>query len=321
MNKVKIGLVVDFRNYKNYYKKFNEKYENKILEFHILEKDLEQNFADKLNELKKFIKSQRIEDIAFHSPDRLMQSVLFDEHTSYLNEDKKKFFFLLDELKKLSNGLNQEILLVVHQGIKLPKGFFDGMSTSDIDTFKMNCLKKAEESYEMMLKYTKDSGLLPVLENSPPFCACEDSEHFLDLAFEDIENRLKKRRGFVFDFSHAAMCIEYFKQSKLRCEGLESLRRVHKGIPKSLLSMENYILKAGKNIAWIHISDANGVLGENEGLAVGANGSLIDFTKLIALIQKEIRSPKGVLEIIGAHRNYKLIDGSMEKLEKIRKNI
>ncbi len=319
MDKIKIGIVADFQNYEDYFRRFYEKYGSNVIELHILRKDFDKvmEFAEKLNEVKEFIVKNEIKDVAFHSPDGVMQSVLFDEKSIQFEEDKGVYYLMLDELKKLSNELKQEIVLVVHQGIRVPRDRFRNMGEREIDRYRENILEKARKSYEMLMKYTKGSRLVPMLENSPPFCASEPSEHFIDLAFEELKERIGSN-GFVFDFSHAAMCVEYFRQreqNKEKCAGLESVRRKFNGVPESLKLMESYIKMAGKNIRWMHISDANGIMGKNEGLAVGAEGSLIDFKNVFDVVEKEVAKPRGVLEIVNGHRDFNLIEESMDKIQ------
>ena len=316
MSKIRIGLVVDFRTYKDYYKRFYANHKSKILEFHILERDLEDGFAEKIREIKEFLKVNKIKEVSFHTPDRIMQAVLFEENTPLLENDKKKMYLMLDNLKKLSNDLKQEILLVFHQGIKLPASFFKGMSENEIDAFREEKLRQAEKSCALLLEYVKGSKLVPLLENSPPSSAADSSIHFFDVAFEDFKNRLGSRKGFVFDICHAAMAVESFRQDKIRFVGMESLRRKYKGVPDSLTSLEKYIQLAGKNTAWIHLSDANGILGENEGLVIGAQGSIIDFNKAFSEIKRHVANKICVLEIVNSHKDYSLNERSMEEINK-----
>lgn len=312
MNDFKIGLVVDFNNYKEYYEKFAQKYEKEILEFHILEKDLE-NFAEKIAPIELFLKNKNIKHLAFHCPDRLSQSVLFEEKSGNFKKDKSKFYDLVDNLKKLSDELNQEIIFVVHQGIKISKNSLNGKTNEEIDLLRDYFLQKAKESYKILMNYASNSKLRPMLENSPPSCATDSDIHFIDLCFEDIEPRIGAN-GFVLDLSHAAMCIKYFKQDEVKFAALESLRRKYNGIPESLQSLDKYLHKAAKNIHWIHVNDANGIFGENEGLAIGVDNSIIPLDKTIKTIKEKIINPLGVLEIVNSHKDYNLIKKSMDKL-------
>ena len=316
MSKIKLGIVADFRPYEDYFQKFCKSGGDRIIEIHVLESDMVQDFKGKLQKVAQFIVKNSIETIAFHSPDRITQSVLFNEQAPGLEADKKTFYIFFDELKNLSKELDREILVVVHQGLKMPRAVLEKMSDREIDEYREECVRKANESYSMMISYCKGTKLMPVLENSPPSAAADLKEHFIDLAFEDMEPRLGSN-GFVLDISHTAMCIEYFRQDKLRFAALESLRRKYGGAPKSLQSMENYVSKAGKNIRWIHANDANGLLGTNEGLEIGSKGSLIDFNRLMHAVKEFIKEPKMVLELVNSHKDYSLIERSFEKLKPI----
>ena len=135
------------------------------------------------------------------------------------------------------------------------------------------------------------------------------------ITFLTFEERLGDDNYFVFDFSHASLCIEYFKQDKIRFNSLEALRDENGKPPYSLQSLENYIEIAGKNIKWMHINDANGILGENEGKEIGINDSKINFKSIIKKIKKHVNNPKGVLEIVDGHKDYNLISNSLNKFK------
>jgi len=311
-----IGITVDLRNYEAYFKKFDKKYKCRALEFHILERDLDKGFHTKIKKVKAFLQEKRIKYVSFHSPDRILQSVLYKEKSEHLEDDRKKLMLMMESLKKLADELKQEIILVVHQGIKLPAELIDSMTDEELDGLRNLLLKKAKEGYDWMMSYTSGSKLLPMLENSPPSCTADQKVHLIDLAFEDIEERIG-RNGFVLDISHAAMCVEYYKQNKVKFAALESIRREHHGVPYSLSSLENYIKKSERNISWIHVSNINGIMGENEGLAIGIKDGLIDFKKLVSMIEAKVKNPVGVLEIVNSHKEYHLVDDSMKKLKEI----
>ncbi|MBN2459179.1 hypothetical protein JXB28_02750 [Candidatus Woesearchaeota archaeon] len=318
--KILIGITVDLNNYEDYFKRFNNKYGCSAIEFHLLEKDLGKGFHEKLKKVKGFIKANGIRHVSFHSPDRVLQSVLFEEKSAYLEADKEKLMLLMDSLKKLADDIGQEIIMVFHQGIKLPSKEVDSMTSEELAGLRKLLLKKAKQSYDWLMSKASGSKLSPMLENSPPMSAGDGNYHVLDMAFEDMEERIGNN-GFVLDISHAAMCIEYYKQSqkqgKISIPALDVLKGKSGKIPESLHSLESYVTKAKHNIKWIHISDANGIMGENEGLPIGAKGSIIDFKSLLRCIEKEIKSPIGVLEIANAHKDYSLIGNSMDSLLKI----
>jgi hypothetical protein len=337
-----IGLTVDFRTYKEYFRRFNEKYGCDVLEFFILEKDFDEGshgFHAKLQEILEFVKLNNILHVSFHTPDRLIESALFEGEfdaesdaekghglsagtgaIGTIEADKKKLLMLLDELKSFADKLGRDVIMVFHQGIKQSSGLIDSMSHDELKALRARVLKKAKKSYDWVIDYASGSRLKPMLENSPPSCSSDSNYHFTDLSFEDMEQRLGSR-GFVFDFSHAAMCVAYYRQDKVKFPALEILRGKNNDPPESLRSMEAYVKKAAKNIRQIHINDANGILGVNEGLAVGAKGSIIDFKKIIKIIKAEIKQPKGVLEIVNSHKDYSLNDASMQQLMKISDGI
>jgi hypothetical protein len=321
--KMKLGLVVDFSNYEDYYSRFNSIHDCEAVEFHVLEQEIDKDFDKKLARINDFIKRNNIRRVSFHTPDAVMQSVLYEEETAGQNKDK--FFSLINGLRKLADDLGFEVILVVHQGIKLPAKMIDSMSMDQLLDFKKKLKKKAKEGYDWLTSYLQGSKLIVMLENSPPSCAGDGSYHFYDLAFEDLAGRIGTN-GFVLDVSHAAMCVEYYnqgeqdKQARITFPALELLRKEHKGIPPSLKSMESYAKVAGKNTRWIHLNDANGIMGNNEGLPIPAEKSIINFKKLIAAIEKNIAEPIGVLEIVGSHKDFSLVEKSMKALLALMKD-
>lgn len=313
-DKIKIGLVTDFRTYEDYFLKFKKKYGCEVLEIHILERDLDETFKKKLEKIKGFIRENGIKNLSFHSPDNMIQSILYDEENAM--QYKERFFMMVDGLMGLSNDIDQDVIFIAHQGIKIPSAMIDSMSDAQLSDMKKSLLKKASESYNWLIQYTENSRLRVSLENSPPLCASDDRYHFYDLAFEDIDKRIG-RNNFVFDICHAAMCIEYYKQDRMKLPALELLRKENHGIPKSLISVDNYVKIAAKNIKWIHIADVNGMLGDNEGLEIGAKDSVVDFKRFFETLKKYVHEPVCVLELVGSHKDYSIIDRSMEKLLKI----
>ena len=111
------------------------------------------------------------------------------------------------------------------------------------------------------------------------------------------------------------MCVEYFKQDEVFFPALEALRDDKGEPPFSLQSLENYVELAGKNIRWMHINDATGVLGEHEGKKVGIEGSVIDYPSVLAKVDSHVEDPRGILEVLDSHKDYSLISESLEKLK------
>jgi hypothetical protein len=315
MNKpIKLGSVADLRTYKDYFPRFYSQGVPRVVEIHILTKDIASpDFGAKLAELQNYLAANKAEQVAFHAPDRLMQSVLFSEQSPTLAEDKALFARFFDTLKQVGAGLQQDVLAVVHQGIKRPASTFEGMSDAQVDALRARYIAQARTSYEALCSSLAGSRVIPVLENSPPFSAADGSVHFIDMAFEDIGPRLGSR-GFVLDVCHATMTIAYYRQDKVRHPGLEAARRAYGGIPPSLRSLENYIAAAGKNTRWLHVSDATGMYGADEGKVPG-NGGLIDFPKMMAGLRKHVETPMGVLELVDSHKDYSLIEKSFAALK------
>ena len=341
---ISIGIVADLRTYQSYFSRFCVRHPDcHLIEIHILERDLDEDFPTKMAEVEAFIRDQKINHLSFHAPDLLMQSVLFEEESPHLEDDKRKFSLFFDTIRRLSDNLCMDVIVVVHQGIKLPNASFAHMTPAQFDAWREQKLKKAQESYRALRASLSGSKVIAALENSPPFAGDSDRQHIMDLAFEDFAARMddgvananakSDRPSFVFDCSHAALCVEYFKhhdgsrsedarksephaQDKMNSFGLESVRRKYHGIPPSLRSVEDYVRCAGKHVCWMHISDANGFLPDNEGKVIGVAGSVIDFKKLFRAICAHVQDPKGVLELVNAHKDYGLLETSMTNIQK-----
>jgi hypothetical protein len=308
-----IGFVSDFRNYKAYFDKFSKKYGCNALEIHFLDRDFP-DLEVKLDELREFVKHHKIHHLSFHSSDMMVQNVVFEDNPERLDSDKENFYKSLDLLMKLGKALDKDIIYVIHEGLKLPSSDIAKMSHEEVDQLRKKYLDTAKKKYAQLIDYTKGSRLIVALESSPPICGSVDSQHFIDLAFEDFVPRLGDSGKFIFDFSHIMICIQYFKQHSIKFEALESLRREHGRIPDSMQSMENYIKMSAKNIVWLHISDTNGILGVNEGLPIGAEDSNLDFHEILSLFKKYDVPLVGVLELVDSHKDYSIIEKSMDKL-------
>lgn len=312
---MKLGIVSDFNNYKQYFETFTKEDGDKVLEIHLLRTDLElPKFSQKLIELRQFVLSRKIEKIAFHSVDEIMQSVLFEERNA--DKNLEQFNLLLSGLKQFSNELGKEVILIVHQGVKYDHSEIVSKTITEIRDYREELHTKAKVGYRKLCELVKDSYLVIALENSPPTCAAVPMDHIFDLCFEDFMERLGDTGAFVLDLSHAAMCIEYFKQDQIKFNALEALRDKNGNPPESLQSLDNYLKLAGKNIKWLHLNDANGILGENEGHVIGVENSLISFKKILKGIKKNIIDPVGVLEIVDSHKDYSLISQSLANLRK-----
>ncbi len=307
---MKIGIVSDFVNYKEYFNKYMGENTDKVLEIHLLENDIDENFEKKLLEFKQFALSKNIEHISFHTPDKMMQNICFKEEGC--EESNKKLKVLIGNLKEFGDCLKREIILVVHQGIKIEEEKINLIG--DISKFRNDLLKKSKISYMRLKNLVKGSYITIAIENSPPICLSDKQIHFLDLGFEELKDRLKEDGAFVLDISHAAICIQYFKQNKIKYKALELLRDKEGNPPKSLRSLIDYVKTASNNIKWIHINDTNGLFGE--GNVIGVDNSLINFKDLLKTINGCVKSPVGVIEVLNSHKDYNLIKVSLDNLKK-----
>lgn len=308
MNTLQIGIVSDLRNYKDYFRRFSRLSPSKILEIHLLAQDLDDSFGEKISEFRQFVVCEGITHLAFHSIDNIIQAVLFEEEG--YEQSFPKFSLMVDVLKKLSNDLQQEVLLIVHQGIKLPRSRIHNLDGDQLRALRDMLLRKAGAGYAKLNELVKGSRLVIALENSPPSCASDESEHFIDLCFEDFAERLGDSGAFVLDISHAAMCIEYFKQDNLQFKALELLLANDGKPPISFRSLRDYIKAAAKNIRWIHFSDATGFLGKDEGQVIGVPHSAINYGSVIRTLRRLAPHSPGVLEIVDGHRDFELIEAS-----------
>ncbi len=295
--KMKIGLVSDLANYKEYFNKFKG---DKILEIHLLKSDLDKDFLNKLLELRQFIQDNEIEKIAFHTVDNIIQNVLFEE---YKDEDLELYNNMVNSIKTFSNFHRKEVILIVHLGYKTNK-------LQDITELRKQLLIKSKKAYDKILKDCENSYIEVCLENSPPACASSDEHHVIDVCFEDINSRLGNH-GFVLDISHFKLAELYYKQNEITFPAMDIIN------PYSLKNIKNYIKMAGNRIKWVHVSDSTGCKGEDEGKVVGEG--LINFNQVIREIEKYAPNASGVLEILNSHNNFKLIEDSYNNYNNLTK--
>ncbi len=315
VDNLKVGLVTDLQGYKEYFDRFDSISSAKVMEIHLLESDLDASFEQKLIELRHFIMSRAIESIAFHSVDRIVQAVLFDEGCS--QDDLRKFELLTSALKNWSRQLRKEVILIIHLGGKYARNELSQMSPEKLKNLRRKKAEQAGEAYERIRHLFQDSYVIVALENSPPLCAATPEDHLQDIAFEDILPRLGETGAFVFDICHAAMAVAYFQQNEVKIPPMEAMRDVQGKAPFSLQSLENYIALAGRHIRWMHLSNATGFLGHDEGHEVGVAGGIIPFKKMLKLISSQVKDPVGVLEIVNGHRDYGSIERSYHALQKL----
>lgn len=313
MSLLKVGIVTDLQRYKEYFDKFDQLSDAKTMEIHLLDSDLENNFEQKLIELRHFIMSRNIKQIAFHSVDHLVQSIIFEENDS--KESLKKWFFLTSTLINWSNQLKKEVILIIHLGGKYPQEVIKSMNKEEIKDFREKKLVQAAQGYQNIKKMFESSFMTVALENSPPECGSFPDFHALDISYEDIQKRLGANGPFVLDVCHAAMAVAYFQQKDIQLPLMEAMRDTCGNPPFSLQSLENYITLAGKNICWMHLSNATGFFGLDEGHEIGVAGGIISYKKILKLISKQLQDPVAVLEIVDSHKNYDLISRSYVQLK------
>ena len=132
------------------------------------------------------------------------------------------------------------------------------------------------------------------------------SEH----AFEDFESRLVLEGVHNIDIPHVAMNSAYYSQHMEEFFSMEMLRKEFSGIPFSLRSIRDYIKivsnffeQKGKSMDRIiyHIADCNGIWGDNEGVPIGIENSIIDWRDVIDAIRQYTPNSYGAIEIQHGH--------------------
>ena len=165
--------------------------------------------------------------------------------------------------------------------------------------------------HQLLLNEISGKKVIIGLENAPIWdAAIRGSQWFSEHAFEDFESRLILGGVHTIDIPHTAMNSAYYSQSERRFFSMEMIRGEFSGVPASLRSVGNYIKvaseffrKVGRSSSEItyHIADCNGLYGNNEGVIIGAEGSVINWKDAINSIRKYTPGSYGAIEVQNGH--------------------
>ena len=326
--RLRLGPTVDFRTYSRDVDRFAAAagVPPRVLEVHVLNAELDARFDERLHDLVRFLSGRAIDAISFHCPDNLQNiSFLsaFAPADPVLRECRLEFPFTGAEarsrIERLARGAGLvasrcdcEAIVVVHQGVYLPAAAMAPLAAADLDALRLRMLEALESDYRWMLDVTERTGVTLGLETSPPGSATGANEHLVDHCFDDVAPRLALGGRFVLDTSHVAMASAYFRQSAVSFAGMESVRRTRGGVPASLRSLEAFVDAARPYIGWLHLSDATGCRGVDEGRPIQSEGSLIDWVQLLGdVLPAAISRPRGVLELVDSHRDFTSVSQSI----------
>lgn len=208
-----------------------------------------------------------------------------------------------------NRGFGKPPILVVHQaGVQLEE-YFKKKSLDEIDALREEYAKELFAGHKELLKQCGDK-LIVGLENVPSVAYSDNEGYLFEQAVEHFLPRLKLGGMLVLDLAHAALCCHYQHQQGLQLQSMDSI--VRQNYP-SLESLEKFIELAGPYTELIHLCDAKGARISDEGLAIGVKNSIINWPKTIKAIEKYVKKPKAVLEIVDAHINYEKMVGKSLK--------
>src|SRR3989344_8913216 len=161
-----IGPVVDLSNYQEYYKKFlNDFGSLSVLEFHILEKDLEneKSFEENIKKISVFLKDKDMKKVSLHCPDTMINDLTLINISAKIDfldgvklgnpeEDLFKLSIFLERAHWLSESLGIEIVCVFHFGLYLPSELLNNLNDNQLGILR----KLAKESIETVYTELKD---------------------------------------------------------------------------------------------------------------------------------------------------------------------
>ena len=234
-------------------------------------------------------------------------------------------FSFFDILHKTNfNSLRYNPIVLFHGGGILPYDLINNKN-DNYDLFidlRRKLLSHQLDYHKSLLYQTKDKNVSVGWENIPiwdsDFHDSKDAskrnipgyQWLTEHAFEDFESRLTLGGVHIIDIAHVAMDSTYYSQDKLKFFSMEMLRKEFEGVPDSLVSSEEYIRIASEffksrdmptSEIIYHIADCNGIYGNNEGVVIGVEDSVINWRNLVNAIRQHTPGSYGAIEIQQGH--------------------
>ena len=325
---MKIGPVVDLKNYREYSTRFEKCFGEalSVAEIHLLHSDTvsRDDFFTSIQESSSYFRDMGLEKLAYHLLDDVINDVILHDLIGHGPEfiklipptdpavAKDQLKLLMEAMELASGRFGQEIIAVVHEGVFLNTMDLESMEPDLLPGLRKLFFDKIENIHSRYFSNHSD-GVAIYLENSPPFRGTGiDVQHFTDQLVVDIVPRLRDSEKIVFDVSHGFMCRHYFESKERDAFGLNLFRKLFWDKGNIDVPMNDYpeISAIIPFIGWIHLNDCSGIYGDQEGLPLFQMESLVDWTKMIPLLKK-MDMPM-ILEIRSAEKDFSFLEKSLK---------
>jgi len=231
-----------------------------------------------------------------------------------LDDAKEMILSYLDILSNSDfSSLKYQPTLVLHAGGILPSVLADRQKIRHFNLIRERLQKYQVEYHTSLIKYVSDKNVVISLENIPIFDNGDSySDQWLsEHCFEDFAERFKHGGIHTIDLAHLVMDVAYFNQDKLKVFSLDMIKEEFGTVPPSLTSVQNYVKIASNFLKdnlenkypriIYHLNDCNGFLGDNEGLQIGVENSLMPWKNIIKTMMTYTPDAYAALEIQNGH--------------------
>ncbi len=219
------------------------------------------------------------------------------------------------------SSLKYKPIVLFHAGGILPADLI-GNNFDDIVNLRNRLLEDQLDYHKNLLSTIHKERVTIGWENIPIWDAVfhdpkdaskiniQDYQWLTEHAFEDFESRLLLEGTHTIDVPHVAMDSAYFNQNEQRFFSMEMLRKDFSGIPPSLLSVRDYIKIASQFFKSInrhtseiiyHLADCNGLFGNNEGVPIGVENSVVDWRDFVDAVREHTPDSYGAIEVQHGH--------------------
>ena len=224
---MKIGIVVDLSNYRDYFERFNKLTgKTPCIEIHLLDADIvsPEIFFSKIESAMVFFREADVRILGIHFLDKVINNIINFEMFNFEHEysllcptidmasEVEKLDTLLAGAAHASRCLGHKVKVVIHEGIFFKTDLLEKFNPVQLKELRAIFLKRIGRIHAKYFSIS-EKEIDICLENSPPFSGSGFStQHFIDQVIPDITGRLKPSEKLVFDISHWFMCCEYLRK-------------------------------------------------------------------------------------------------------------
>lgn len=303
---MRLGLVADLRTYRDYTRRFSSLLGRPAdaAELHLIPSDLARPaLEEELETAARWLRDEGVPVLAHHYldgvVDRLFRRDLALFAADSAPDDEATLERMLRCTARATHAFGAPVRAVIHEGIFARTAALEALGMEALREIRTRFLREAPAVHERCFAPFRGEVQIS-LENSPPYATRGTAvQHFIDQDPADITSRLAHGDDFVLDVSHWFMCADYFARGEGGVLGLDLLT------PRDPYG-------AWSDVGWVHLSDCTGFLHEDEGLPLFQERSVIDWPRLLPLL--EATGAPLVLELMHSERDFALIERSVESV-------